>query len=445
MTRNDEILDDEEKYFAGADRVYYFDMVIDSGKGAVVRDVAGNEYIDLLASASATNTGHAHPAIVKAITEQAQKLVHYTPAYFSTSTEAKLVSRLAHLVPEEGDWMVAFGNSGSDANDAVIKFARGYTGRPNVVSYTGAYHGSTYGSITASGVSLNMVRKIGPLLPGFFKVPFPAPWKKQPEESEEKFTDRMFEAFLEPFNNYLPADETAVILIEPIQGDGGIAAAPKLYWQKVAQFAKEHGILLAVDEVNQGMGRTGTFFSYQRFGLHPDLISMGKSLASGMPLSAVLGRREIMESLESPANVYTTAANPVSAAAALATLDVIENEHLMERSKELGEIAREFFEGEQKRYDFIGGVRMYGLNGGIDIVDPKTGLRDTDATNYILYALFKRGVLMISLQGSTLRFQPPLVITEEQLRQAFDVLHGVFNDYENGRLTAPTGRHHIGW
>ena len=172
---------------------------------------------------------------------------------------------------------------------------------------------------------------------------------------------------------------------------------------------------------------------------------MGKSLASGMPLSAVLGRREIMESLESPANVYTTAANPVSTAAALATLDVIENEHLMERSKELGEIAREFFEGEQKRHDFIGGVRMYGLHGGIDIVDPKTGLRDTDATNYILYALFKRGVLMISLQGSTLRFQPPLVITEEQLRQAFDVLHGVFNDYENGRLTAPTGRHHIGW
>lgn len=446
MVKNDEILSEEEQHFAGAGRVYYFDVVIDSGKGAILTDVDGNEYIDLLASASATNTGHAHPKIVKAIQDQAEKLVHYTAAYFASATEAKLANELVKLAPgNPDDWMVVYGNSGSDANDAVIKFARGYTGRTNVVSFVGAYHGSTYGSISASAVSLNMSRKIGPLLPGFYKVPFPSPEKRLAGESDADFVERMFAAFKEPFENYLPAEETAVIMIEPIQGDGGIMAPPAGYWQKVAEFAHEHGILLAVDEVNQGYGRTGTFWSFEHFGLEPDLIAMGKSMASGMPLSAVLGRREIMQSLEAPANVYTTAGNVVSAAAALATLDVIKSEDLVARSARLGEVAQNFFSHEKNQFDFIGDVRLYGLNGGIDIVDPKTGLGDEQATNTIIYNLFKNGVLMISLRGSTLRFQPPLVIEDDDLQRAFTIMHQVFDDFSKGKLAEPNGRHHIGW
>lgn len=446
MVENNDVLNQEEQHFAGAGRVYYFDVVLDSGKGAILKDVAGNEYIDLLASASATNTGHAHPKIVKAIQDQAEKLVHYTAAYFATSTEAKLASELVKLAPgDEKDWMVVFGNSGSDANDAVIKFARGYTGRTNVVSFVGAYHGSTYGSISASAVSLNMSRKIGPLLPGFYKVPFPSPDKRLPGENDEAFSERMFAAFKEPFENYLPAEETAVIMIEAIQGDGGIMAPPAGYWQKVADFAHDHGILLAVDEVNQGYGRTGKFWAFEHFGIHPDLIAMGKSMASGLPLSAVLGRREIMQSLDAPANVYTTAGNVISAASALTTLDVIKSEKLVERSAELGKFAKQFFEKEQATFDFIGDVRLYGLNGGIDIIDPETGLGDEQGTNTIIYNLFKNGVLMISLRGNTLRFQPPLVIKKEELQQAFDVIHKVFAGYQAGELLEPNGRHHIGW
>lgn len=426
---NRQILAREQAAFSTAARIKYYDIVIDHGHGAIITDVEGNDYIDLLASASSTNTGHAHPRIVKAIQDQAAKIIQYTPAYFANSQAARLAPRLAALAPISGPVEVAWGNSGSDANDAIIKFARAYTGRQYMVSFTGAYHGSTYGSMTLSSVTLNMSRKMGPLLPDVVKAPFPSPWDRLPDESEDQFVDRMFAAFKQPFETYLPAEETAAILIEPIQGDGGIVKTPPAYLQRVYDFAKEHGILFAIDEVNQGMGRTGKWWSIQNFpGIEPDLMSVGKSLASGMPLSAIIGRKEIMESLGSAANVYTTAGNPVTTAAANATLDVIEDEHLLERSTRLGKKAAAFFKEEQAKYDFIGDVRMYGLDGGIDIIDPATGKGDVEATTKLMYRIFELGAIIISLRGSILRFQPPLVITEEQLNQAFAIIDQACGD-----------------
>lgn len=445
MENNQRILANEKEAFATAARVKYYDIVIDSGHGAILTDVDGNEYIDLLASASSTNTGHSHPKVVKAIQEQAQKLIQYTPAYFANSQAARLAPRLAKLAPMSGPTEVVWGNSGSDANDAIIKFARAYTGRPYIVSFTGAYHGSTYGSMTLSSVSLNMARKMGPLLPGVVKVPFPDPWDKLPDETDEQFVDRYFKMFKLPFETYLPVEEVAAVLIEPIQGDGGIVKTPPEFMKKIYQFAKDNGILFAVDEVNQGMGRTGKWWSIQNFGLEPDLMSVGKSLASGLPLSAVIGRKEIMESLGAPANVYTTAGNPVTTAAANATLDVIEEEHLLERSTKLGEKAKQFFNEEKEKYDFIGGVRMYGLDGGIDIVDPQTGKGDTEMTTKIMYRVFELGAIIISLRGNILRFQPPLVITEEELDQAFAILDQAFAEAASGKLSLPQNAEELGW
>lgn len=445
MENNHQILAKENEAFATAARVKYYDIVIDSGRGAILTDVDGNQYIDLLASASSTNTGHCHPKVVKAIQEQAQKIIQYTPAYFANSQAARLAPRLAKLAPMSGPVEVAWGNSGSDANDAIIKFARAYTGRQYIVSFTGAYHGSTYGSMTLSSVSLNMARKMGPLLPGVVKVPFPDPWDKLPDETDEQFVDRYFKMFKLPFETYLPVDEVAAILIEPIQGDGGIVKTPPEFMKKIYQFAKDNGILFAIDEVNQGMGRTGKWWSIQHFGIEPDLMSVGKSLASGMPLSAIIGRKEIMESLGAPANVYTTAGNPVTTAAANATLDVIQEEHLLERSTKLGKKAQQFFEGEQAKYDFIGDVRMYGLDGGIDIVDPQTGKGDTEATTRIMYRVFELGAIIISLRGNILRFQPPLVITEEELDQAFAMLDQAFAEEATGKLSLPENAEELGW
>jgi len=445
MSENERILKNEAPALSNAARVKYFNIVIESGKGATVTDADGKTYIDLLASASATNTGHSHPHVVKAVQDQAAKLLQYTPAYFANDAAAKLAPRLAALAPISGPTTLGWGNSGSDANDAIIKFARAYTGRPYIVSFTGAYHGSTYGSISVSSVSLNMSRKIGPLLPDIVKVPFPDPWKRLDGESEAAFVDRMFDAFKLPFETYLPAEEVAAILIEPIQGDGGIVKTPDAYMHKIYDFAKANGILFAVDEVNQGMGRTGKWWSIQHFDLEPDLMSVGKSLASGLPLSAVIGRQEIMNSLGSPANVYTTAGNPVTTAAAMATIDVIEDEHLLERSTKLGKKAKAFFEDEKKKFNFIGDVRMYGLDGGIDIIDPETGKPDADATTKIIYRVFELGAIIISLKTNVLRFQPPLVITEEQLQSVFDTLDQAFSELAAGKLSLPDNADEIGW
>lgn len=445
-TTNKQLLAAEDAALATSARIKYYDIVIDHGHGAVLTDVEGHQYLDLLASASSTNTGHTHPKVVQAIQHQAAKLIQYTPAYFANTSAAKLAPKLASLAPISGPVEISWGNSGSDANDAIIKFARAATGRQYVVSFTGAYHGSTYGSMSASAVSLNMTRKMGPLLPGMVKVPFPSPWLKEAGESEEHFVDRFFAAFKLPFETYLPADEVAVILVEPIQGDGGIAMMPPAFMTKIYQFAKAHGILFAIDEINQGLGRTGKWWSIQHFpGIEPDLMSVGKSLASGLPLSAVIGRRAVMEALGAPAHLFTTAGNPVTTAAALATLDVIEEEDLVARSARLGEEARQFFTAAQAKYDFIGDVRMYGLNGGIDIVNPQTGQPDPIATTKLIYRVFELGALIISLRGNILRFQPPLVITEEQLAQAFAIFTQAFDELAANKLALPAGADQIGW
>lgn len=444
MSKNKEILNEEKKNLADATRVKYFDIVVDHGNGAIITDADGHDYIDLLASASATNTGHAHPKVVQAITNQAKKLIQYTPAYFANTSTAKLAKKLVDIVPGNFEKQVAFGNSGSDANDAIIKFARGYTGRQYVISFTGAYHGSTYGSISISGVSLNMTRKIGPLLPNIVKIPYPDQHQRLSGESEDDFSIRMFNQFKLPFETYLPADEVALVIIEPIQGDGGIIKAPQRYMELVYEFTRQNGIVFAVDEVNQGLGRTGKMWSIDHFGIAPDIMSIGKSIASGLPLSAVIGRKEIMSSLEAPANVYTTAGNPVTAAAALATLDVIREEHLIERSKQFGNLAKTFFDSAAKRYSFIGDVRVYGLNGGIDIIDEK-GRPDSDATNKLIYRIFELGAIMISLRGNTLRFQPPLVIEKETLQRAFDILEQAFSELSAGKISLPKTDNHIGW
>lgn len=445
MSENEHLLAIEGQHLATQSRIKYFDIVISSGNGALLKDATGREYIDLLASASSTNTGHSHPKVVQAITEQAKRLIQYTPAYFANETAAKLTAKLTALAPISGPVKLLWGNSGSDANDAVIKLARAYTKRQYIVTFTGAYHGATYGALSASAVSLNMTRKIGPLLPGIIKVPFPDPWKKKDYETEEQFVTRMFEEFLHPFETYLPPDEVALILIEPIQGDGGIVKAPPTFLEKVYRFAKKHQILFAVDEVNQGLGRTGKWWSIEHFGLEPDLVTVGKSLASGLPLSAVLGRAEILEALDAPAHLFTTAGNPVTSAAALATLEVIEEEKLVTRSKELSQLAEAFFKQAQKTYDFIGDVRMYGLNGGIDIVDPVTKKPSQMLATQLIFAIFERGALMISLRGNILRFQPPLVITKAQLQKAFAIIEAAFNAQKQGKLTLPQNATELGW
>jgi 4-aminobutyrate aminotransferase len=258
---------------------------------------------------------------------------------------------------------------------------------------------------------------------------------------------RYFDSFKAPFESFLPADETACVLIEPIQGDGGIVKAPEEYMQLVYKFCHDNGILFAIDEVNQGLGRTGKMWGIQQYkNIEPDLMSVGKSLASGMPLSAVIGKKDVMQSLDAPAHLFTTSGNPVCSAASLATLDVIKDDHLVEKSAKDGEYAKQRFLDMQKRHPMIGDVRMWGLNGGIELVkDPETKEPDNDAATKVIYYAFAHGVVIITLAGNILRFQPPLVIPRAQLDQALQVLDDAFTAVESGNVTVPKNTGKIGW
>lgn len=436
----------EQRFYAPAGRIPYYDMVIDRGEGAILYDVDGNTYVDLLASASATNVGHCHPRVVNAIAEQAQKLVHYTPGYMYHTPEVELVEKLCEIAPGDSPKKMVFGNSGSDANDAIIKFSRAYTGRQYIVTFQGAYHGSTYGALTLSAISLNMRRKMAPLLPGVYHIPYPDSYHGCVDHlSENEQAAHFMQPLLEMCENWLPPEEIACILMEPIAGDLGIVVPPKEYVSQLYSFCQEHGILFAVDEVNQGMGRTGTWWSIEHFGIEPDLMSVGKSIASGMPLSAVIGKAEIMNSLDFPAHAFTTSGNPVCCAASLATIAVIEDEGLIERSRELGGYARKRFEGMQSRHEIVGNVHGMGLNLGIDIVVPKTRTKCAKDALKIIYRAYDEGVVMITTAGSILRFQPPLVITKDQLDYALDVIDLVIGEVEAGQVSddvVPAGK---GW
>lgn len=443
--KSKKMVEKSDNIYSRAGQIRYFDLCLDSAKGSILKDVDGNEYIDLLASASAMNIGHCHPKVLKAIKEQVDVLLHYAPSYFYNPKIAELGQRLIELTPGDFDKKVLFGNSGSDTNDGVIKFSRAYTGRKTIVSFVGAYHGSTYGAMTLSAVSLNMRRKMTPLVSGVEYMPFPNTYDRRSDESEEEFVDRYWQYFEDALSTYLPADEIAAVIIEPIQGDGGILKAPKGYMDRLYKFTRDNNIVFAVDEINQGLGRSGKMWSIEHFSIAPDLLTTAKSLASGMPLSAIVGKKEIMDSLEAPAHAFTTSGNPVCCAASLATLDVIEDENLLEKSRKDGEYAKNRFEKMMEKYQVIGYVRMYGLNGGIELVkDRNSKDPDSESASKLITYLMQNGVLMLTLKGNVLRFQPPLVIERKDLDRALDIIDQGFSELEKGNIELEDNRK-IGW
>lgn len=440
-----EMVKKSDKVYAGAGQIRYFDICLESAKGAMLKDLDGNEYIDLLATASAMNVGHSNPKVLAAMEKQMKTLLHYTPAYFYNPKVEQLAQKLIDLTPGDFEKKVLFGNSGSDANDGMMKFARAYTGRKTIVSFVGAYHGSTYGSMTLSAVSLNMRRKMTPLVSGVEYIPFPNTYDRKENESEKEFVDRYWGYFENALNTYLPVDEIAGVIIEAIQGDGGFLKMPQEYMDRLYKFTRDHNIVFAVDEINQGLGRSGKMWSIEHFGIAPDILTTAKSLASGMPLSAIVGRKEIMDSLEAPGHLFTTSGNPVCCAASLASFDVIEEENLVEKSRKDGEYVRERFEKMQEKYPIIGDVRIYGLNGGVELVkDRKTKEPDSESASKLITYLMQNGVLMITVKGNVLRFQPPLVITREELDKALDTIEKGFEELEKGNLELADDKK-IGW
>lgn len=441
-----EIIERDEKVYSKFQRLSYFPLTIKSAHGAIIEDVDGNEYIDMISAASTLNTGSCHPKVVNAIKEQVDKCISYTPVYTYSEPLVKLSEMLCEITPGNFEKRVLFGLAASDSNDAAIKLARAYTGKKKMVSFIGAYHGSTYGALSLSAISLNMRRKIGPLLPEIEHIKYPqcyrCPFKCKPEACNLECLDD----FKTAMNTYMPPDEIAAVIMEPIEGDGGLIVPPIKYMEAIYKLCRDNDILFISEEVQQGLGRTGKWFGIDHFGIVPDMIVMGKSLGAGLPLSAVVGRKEIFEALGAPAHLFSMSGNQTCCAAAIASIDVIKGEELLGKSRDLGVYAKARFEEMKDRYDIIGDVRGLGLSIGVDLVkDRESKIGDKDAAAKICCRAWEKGVLLIYLANGVLRIQPPLVIRKEQLDKAIDAIEESIVDYLNGNIPDGILKFAKGW
>lgn len=433
----EDIVDRENRYMPSFTKIPYSKSVLKSGQGIMLEDYSGKRYIDFLSSASSANLGHNNSRVIEAVTRQMQQLANYTSAYFYSEPVGRLAERLSQLAPGDSPKKVAFGMSGSDGIDGMMKIARGYTERSRLVSFIGAYHGSTLGAISLSAITPNMKRKLGPLIPEVSHFNYPACFRCPYGQVEASCKLECIEAIRTAFETYLPPDEVAAVVLESIAGDAGLIVPPKAFVQALHSLCREHGILFAVDEVQQALGRTGRWFSIEHFEVEPDIMVMGKSLGGGLPLSAIIGKAEIMDSLESPAHLFTMSGNPTTASAALAQLDQIESEGILEHASAMGDLAQRRLSAMKERHPFIGDVRGLGLSIGVDLVVSKEDRTpNTDAAIEICAQALEMGLLLIYVGKSTLRVQPPLIISEAEMNHAMDILEEIFGMYANGTIKA---------
>ena len=434
--RNLEVVKEDQLLASPGAKLPYYPLAVKKGWGSTIEDLEGNRFIDMLSSAGAINTGHCHPQVVDAIKKQAEELILYTHVYMYHEPVVKLSRELISITPGDYRKRVFYGLCGSDANDGAIKLARVATGRPKIVSFIRSYHGSTYGAISLSAVSLPMKRKIGPLLPDIFHVPFPDVYRPpMPGMTPDQVGDYCIQQIELAFENYMPADEVAAFIIEPIQGDSGLIVPPVKFMKDLRALCDKNGILLISEEVQQGFGRTGKWFGIENFDVVPDAVILGKAMASGLPLSGVVARAELIEKLEAPVHLFTAAGNPVCCAASLATIDVLRKENLLAHAVELGTYTQGRFREMQKKFEFIGDVRGIGLSIGVDLVtDRETRERHRVAAAKICYRAWEKGVLLSFFSGSVLRIQPPLVITKAEIDKALDIIEESMDEFAQGKI-----------
>ncbi|HBI42551.1 MAG TPA: acetyl ornithine aminotransferase family protein [Planctomycetales bacterium] len=403
-------------------RVY--PLVVESGSGAVIRDVDGNLFLDFTAGIAVASTGHCHPHVVAAIKDQAEKLIHMSGTDFYYAPQIDLSQRLAEGGPGTSAKRVFFTNSGAEALEAALKLARWHTGRTRAVAFFGAFHGRTYGAMSLSGSKLVHRRGFSPLVPDIHHVPYPRGCHGCDAPAAGCECVRNIEDTL--FRRTAPPEEVAAVFVEPIQGEGGYYVPPKGFLPALREMCTRNGILLVADEVQSGMGRTGKMYAVEHWGVEPDIICLAKGIASGMPLGAIIARDEVMD-WPSGSHASTFGGNPISCRAALATLDLLHAGY-MANAAERGEQLKKRLLDLQKRYSEIGEVRGLGLMVAMDVVKSREpysfapALRDA-----VVEAAFRSGLLLLGCGESALRFCPPLCITAEQVETAVRLLDDVLS------------------
>jgi len=417
------ILAGDEKYISPSYTRSY-PLVAKRGRGIVVEDVDGNEFFDFSAGIAVTSTGHCHPDVVAAIQKQAAELIHMSGTDFYYESLVTLAERLSKIAPMPGPHKIYYGNSGAEAVECALKLARYHTKRQQVIAFFGAFHGRTMGALSLTASKPQQKRRFSPLVPGVTHVSYPDVYRAgvAPQDAE-KFAlgcARYIEDKL--FKTILPPEEVAAIFVEPIQGEGGYVVAPTIFMQELRRICDKHGILLVLDEVQSGIGRTGKWFAVEHTGVHPDIVCMAKGIASGMPLGVTLSKADIMDWIPG-SHASTFGGNPVCIAAALATLDVIEKEGLMTNSQEVGDHMMRRMADWPRKHRIVGDVRGRGLMIGVEIVkDQKTREYGASERDLIVEQAFERGVLFLGCGPSTVRIAPALVVTKDEADVAMDAL-----------------------
>ncbi|MCD6140031.1 MAG: acetyl ornithine aminotransferase family protein [Thermococcus sp.] len=438
-----ELVEREKRVISQGLGVKLFPVVPERGYGALIEDVDGNIFIDFLAGAAAASTGYAHPRLVKEVQEQVAKIQHSMIGYTYSKRAIEVAEILAEKAPIEKP-KILFGLSGSDSIDLLMKVARFVTRKPWIIAFIGAYHGQTYGATSVAAFQSSQKRGFSPLVPNVVWIPYPNPYRNIWNIDGYEEPDELINTFLNYLENYIfahvvPPDEVSILLAEPIQGDAGIVVPPENFFKELKKVLDEHGILLAMDEVQTGMGRTGKWFGSEWFRVEPDFIAFGKGVASGMGLSGVIGKSELME-VTSGAALLTPAANPVISAAAYATLNIIEEENLLENALKVGEFIKKRLLEMKESYEVIGDVRGKGLMIGAEIVRSNTKTPDPELTGKICWRSFELGLILPSygMFGNVIRITPPLVITKEIVEKGLEIMEQALKDAIAGKVKHKT-------
>ena len=440
-----ELIDRDERVIGTSMKIRLFPLVSDKSKGSTITDIDGNDYLDFSANWAVANTGYGNPEVVKAVQNQIEQNSFASFTTNITEPSVKLAEKLIKKLPGEFKKKVWFGLSGSDANDCISKLAPLANNRARLISYFGAYHGQTMGSLSLSGHTAQ-ARFIGS--GNVTKIPYPYCYRC-PFNQKERECNLECLKFLENqvFTSVSPPEDTSAILLEALQCDGGIVPAPDKYLQKLREICNKHGIYLIFDEVKIGVGRTGDFFGFEKSGVVPDAVVFGKPIASGLPLSGVIGRSEILDAGVAT-HLFTTAGNPVSTAAGLATLNVVEKEQLMNKALELGEFLKNGLIELKNKHEIIGDIRGRGLVQGIELVkDRKTKEPASRETAKISFRAFQNGLIApyVGIHSNVLEFTPPLVITKEEIKEGIDILDKSIKEVKAGKISEEDLARYAGW
>jgi len=409
----------------------FYPLVVESAHGSLVKDVDGNRFIDFSSGIAVLNTGSTPQKVVQAIKRQAEKFVHFSYTDFYYENLVRLSKQLDSLAPGRFSKMVYYGNSGAESIEAAMKLSRNYTKRPLFLAHGGAFHGRTFGAMSLTASKPIQRKGAFPLVPEVVHFPFPycyrCPWKQTFPECDYYCVDYFKEQYLEKF---VPVEEVAAYFFESIQGEGGYVPAPPEYFKRM-EFLKGSGVLMVDDEIQTGIGRTGKFFAIEHYGIVPDMVSVAKGIASGLPLSALVARRSIMKSWEPGQHASTFGANPVAVEAALATLEIFRSEKLVENARRLGKKAMERLLEMKEKYEVVGDVRGMGLFVGIEIVkSKKTKERGVEEASQIIRDCFQKGLLVITAGRNSLRVIPPLNTSDEELSEGLDILEEVISEVD---------------